>query len=176
MEQNNQNPAYEQDTEVQQPDVQNVANVVTLPGGRSEANESGRTAPAKVVESPTLRLTADELKIRAVFQAAAQAEHTSDSKAAICVDLFLPLTTPEQVRSVTRHAIYGYIWGRAGRAEAEKFYALRNGSEHDCYKVAVNAVARAKKRAEKAGWVQPRAKDTGRGSAAGCSTRTGRGE
>ncbi|CAG9260915.1 hypothetical protein PUN4_360003 [Paraburkholderia unamae] len=162
---NVQSPAIEQSADVQKPEVQNVANVVTLTHTKPQANDSGKDAPATVADVRHVFRT-DVEAFREAFAECARADSNATGKAAVCADLFKPLTTADQVGMATRHAIYGYIHGRAGKDEAEKWFGMKNQSEHPLYTVASNAVKRAKKRAERQGWLVPLSADTGMGRAA----------
>ncbi|MFM0175594.1 hypothetical protein PQR33_40470 [Paraburkholderia sediminicola] len=96
-------------------------------------------------------------KFRKAFADSAKADTNADNKTAVCADLFKPIRTWEELKQATRHATYGYIHGRAGKQEAEKWFGLKKQSVHELYKVAANAVKRAKDRGEKDGWVAPKA-------------------
>lgn len=145
----------QQNADVQKPDVQAVAGVVvTLASVRAEANESGKTG------TPNVNIET----FRQAFADASRADSNATGKAAVCADLFKPLRTAEEVGVATRHALFGYIHGRAGKEEAEKWFAMKNNSQHPLYKMASNAVKRAKKRAEREGWEVPMAANAGQGA------------
>lgn len=141
--------------------VQAVGKVVTLSSVKTEANESGKIAPATIKTDERTASNFEFEPFRKAFADSAKADTNAENKTAICADLFKPLSTYEDVKAATRHAIYGYIHGRAGKQEAEKWFSLKKQSEHDLYKVASNAVKRAKDRAEKDGWKAPQAPNAG---------------
>ncbi|MGE8165206.1 hypothetical protein ACQKRQ_34285 [Paraburkholderia sp. NPDC080076] len=145
----------EQDVNAQTRVIQEVGKVVKL-AAKPQANESGKDSPAKIADVREA-FHLDIEKFRKAFADSAKADTNTDSKTAVCADLFKPIRTWEELKQATRHAIYGYIHGRAGKQEAEKWFGLKKQSEHELYKVAANAVKRAKDRAEKEGWVAPKA-------------------
>ncbi|MGF6599813.1 hypothetical protein P3T23_004547 [Paraburkholderia sp. GAS448] len=147
-----QKPATAQQPDAQKPDVQSVATVEKQNNTKPAANDTGKTdRPAAVnIEG-----------FRKAFADSARADSNAENKVAVCADLFRPIRTWEELREAMRHAIYGYIHGRAGKQEAEKYFALKKASEHPLYKVAANAVKRAKDRAEKDGWEAPQAPNAG---------------
>jgi hypothetical protein len=151
--------SVDQKANAQKPDVKNVGAVVTLASVKPQANDSGKDAPAKIATVVTVReaFNLDIEKFRKAFADSAKADINAESKTAVCADLFKPINTWEELKLAARHAIYGYIHGRAGKQEAEKWFGLKKQSEHELYKVAANAVKRAKDRAEKEGWEAPKA-------------------
>lgn len=147
----------EQQPHVQWPTVENALKV-RRQKAEAAANEQG---DPDEVDALSPAVPVDVLAIRNAFADSVRADDDAGRKVAVCADLFRPLQTHEQVREATRHAVYGYILGRAGEQKAEQFYAMRNGSEHELYKVASNAVKRAKNRASKKGWIEPKAPNSG---------------
>ncbi|WP_321801531.1 hypothetical protein [Caballeronia sp. J97] len=71
-------------------------------------------------------------------------------------EIFLKVHTWEQLKEVSWQAMYDHILRSYGEASALQFKGSKSPSKHPRYKVAANAVTRAKGRAEELGWIHPR--------------------
>ncbi|RQH02727.1 hypothetical protein [Paraburkholderia dinghuensis] len=148
----------------QKPQVQNVA-TVEAQSAKPAANESGK--PKAPVTNVAIReaFNVDIEAFRKAFADSARADTNADSKAAVCADLFVTIKTWDELKAARRHAIYGYIIGRAGKRSADEYDGMKKGSDHPLYTVAANAVKRAMDRAIKQGWQAPEAPNAGTGGA-----------
>lgn len=78
------------------------------------------------------------------------------SECAISAEIFLKVHTWEQLKQVSWQAMYDHILRSYGEASALQFKGSKSPTKHSRYGVAANAVKRAKDRAKKMGWIQPR--------------------